>query len=92
MSTSSPKSGRHSADVRMELRLNGQVLPMAQLGPTFFILAKPIDHPPAEAEIFMSIDGHERQWPVYLPNGIAAEKKETPIAAHSSAAKMSTAD
>ena len=74
------RSGAYSADVRMELRLNGRVLPIAQLGPDFLILATPIDHPPAHAEIAMSIDGHERCWPVRLVDGIGALRRETGIA------------
>jgi hypothetical protein len=32
------KSQGHSAQVRMELRLNGRVLPIAQMGPDFLII------------------------------------------------------
>ena len=62
---------RHSADVRMHLRLNGRDLPIAQLGPDFLILRQAVAHPPANAEIFMSIDGNERHWPVHLRDGLS---------------------
>jgi hypothetical protein len=79
MSTASPNSPGHSADVRMELRLDGHVLPIAQLGPDFLILTHPLDHPPAEAEIALSIDGHESRWPVRLHEGISATQRRTRI-------------
>ena len=47
----------HSADVRMHLLVNGLVLPIAQLGPNFLILEKPVTHPPANADILVTIDG-----------------------------------
>jgi hypothetical protein len=79
MSTASPHSSSHSAIVRMELRLNGHVLPIAQLGPDFLILQHPVDHPAAEGEIFLSIDGRERRWVVRLQDGISAAGERVPI-------------
>jgi hypothetical protein len=64
----------------MHLRLNGHVLPIAQLGPDFLILKTPIDHPPADAEIDMSIDGDRRCWPVHLIDGLAVGTRESRIA------------
>jgi hypothetical protein len=72
-------SGSYSADIHMELRLNGDVLPIAQLGPDFLILKTPVDHPPAEAEIRMSIDGHEQRWLVRLLEGLSAVVRRTRI-------------
>jgi hypothetical protein len=63
----------------MELRLNGHVLAIAQLGPDFLVLRTATDHPPADAEIALSIDGHERRWPVRLPEGISAMERRTAI-------------
>jgi hypothetical protein len=63
----------------MDLRLNGHVLRIAQLGPDFLILTDPIDHPPVDAEIAMSIDGHESRWPVRLDNGLSAAERRTRI-------------
>ncbi len=64
----------------MELRLDGQVLPIAQLGPDFLILTEPFDHPPADAEIVLGIDGQESRWPIRLAEGISAGRRKTPIA------------
>ena len=66
-----------SADVRMQLNVNGCVLPIAQLGPDFIILREPAAHPPSEAEVFMSIDGKESRWNVYLPHGIDGQSRTT---------------
>jgi hypothetical protein len=63
----------------MELRINGSVLPIGQLGPDFIILDEPIAHPPSEAEIAVSIDGRERRWKVQLPEGIRLDKSTTSI-------------
>lgn len=69
----------HSADVRIHLFLNGQILPIEQLGPNFFVLRTPIDHAAADATIAMTIDGDERRWPVRLVNGIQAGQRKTTI-------------
>ena len=79
MNTHSQPLG-YSADVRMQLCVNGYVLSIGQLGPDFIILENPTDHPPAEAEIAVWIDGRERRWNVQLPEGIHSEKPETKTA------------
>jgi hypothetical protein len=79
MSTASQKSNGHSAEVRMELRVNGLVLPIAQLGRNFLVLENPIEHPPVDAEIGMWIDGREDLWPVRLANGIQAGQRKISI-------------
>jgi hypothetical protein len=69
----------HSADVRMHLTVNGYVVPIAQLGSDFMILRTPVEHAPADAEIFLSIDGDERRWMVHLDNGIHPDRLRTAI-------------
>jgi len=69
----------HSADIRIQLYVNGHILPIAQLGPDFLVLRKPIDLSPCEAEIAMSVDGRERRWRVRLPAGIRADQRKTGI-------------
>ncbi len=73
-------NARYSADVRMWLSVKGRVLPIGQLGPDFLILDESVDHPPTEGEITLSIDGRERRWLVYLPDGLVAGRLETRIA------------
>ena len=63
----------------MQLRVNGLIFPIGQLGPDFVVLDNPSDHPPATGEITLTIDGRVRRWQVHLPEGIAAGAPETRI-------------
>ena len=69
----------HSADVRVHLHVNGYILSVAQLGPSFLVLRNPMDHPPCEAEITLSIDGSEERWAVHLTDGIQVGRRKTAI-------------
>lgn len=54
-----------SSRVEIHLLVNGSSLPIAQIGgPDFLLLDKPVDHPPVEATIVLSVDGSERRWSV----------------------------
>lgn len=64
----------------MELNVDGIFFDVGQLGPGFVILGNASDHPPAEGEIMVSIDGHVRRWRVQLPDGVSANKVRTRIA------------
>ena len=77
MDNRKPTSGGHSADVRMSLAVNGHVFSVAELGPNFVVLRNPVAHPPAEAELTLSIDGYERRWRVELVDGILAGGGDT---------------
>ena len=79
MLTSYQRAG-HSADVKMHLVLDGKPLPIAQLGSDFLILREPINHPPANAVLFFSIDGNERVREVRLPDGISVGVEKVLIA------------
>src|SRR5438132_2501540 len=79
MDATNQRSNGYSADVRMQLSINGQVLSIAQLGPDFIILRDRMDHPPALGEIAVWIDGHERRWNVHLPDGLQANQNKTRI-------------
>jgi hypothetical protein len=72
MALPSQVHGSYSADVQMELTVNGRVFDVGQLGPSFVILRDPIDHPPADGEMMLAIDGRVKRWPVRLPNGVTA--------------------
>jgi hypothetical protein len=63
----------------MHLCVNGQVFSIGQLGPNFMILEDVPDLPPGEADIIMSIDGHEKRWTVFLPDGVVASEPRTRI-------------
>ncbi|MHB1426147.1 MAG: hypothetical protein ACYC3I_23535 [Gemmataceae bacterium] len=79
MNSPETKFDAHSADVRIYLHVNGSVLPVAQLGPSFLVLRRSSDHPPCEAEISLSIDGDEKRWTVHLTNGIQVGRRKTAI-------------
>ncbi len=70
----------HSADVRIQLNVNGCVFSVAQLGPDILTVRDAADHPTADAEIVMSIDGKVRRWNVRLPDGISPDRPNTKIA------------
>jgi hypothetical protein len=70
METGNATCRSHSADVRIALAVNGYVFSVAKLGPDFVVLRNPLPHPPAEAELSLSIDGHEERWRVDLIDGI----------------------
>jgi hypothetical protein len=69
----------HSANVVMALLLNGQSLPIAQMGPDFLLLDSPIEHPPAIADVVLSVDGEEERWTVRLPEGIQAARRRVAV-------------
>lgn len=75
-----PELRGHSADVRMELRVNGCVLPIGQLGPEFIIMRDAPAHAPTEGEIHMWIDDEYSHWRVRLPDGIDPKQELTKIA------------
>ena len=63
----------------MALRVNGFSLPIRELGPDFLVLAELIDHPPTEAELYLSIDGHERLRTIWLSQGLKADECQIDI-------------
>ena len=73
------KSTGHSADVRIQLAVNGSSFAVAQLGPGFVVLRDQFDSPPSIAKITMSIDGELSSWPVELIDGIVAANQITRI-------------
>jgi hypothetical protein len=79
MKTTKLHSTGHSADVRMQLFVDGHVLSIGQLGLGFMILENPTDHGPMEAEVAMSVDGRESRWTVHLPDGISSTEPHTRI-------------
>ena len=66
--------GEHSAQVNMNVLVNGLILPESQMVPDFVLLNAPVNHAPAAATVMMQVDENERRWSVHLPKGISAEK------------------
>jgi hypothetical protein len=56
-------------------------MPVAQLGPGMLFLDSPCNCPPAEGSIVFRVDGSERSWGVYLPNGASSDSKKVAIEA-----------
>jgi hypothetical protein len=65
----------YSSNVRLELRINGRTLQVAQVAPDWCILMDAADHPPCEAELVMYVDDARRTWNVKLPGGISKSSK-----------------
>lgn len=80
METTHQKPISHSATVQIQLAVNGIILPVSQLGPSFLILKDAIDYPPIDAESTILIDGNDEGWRVHLPEGISSAKRKTAIA------------
>ena len=51
----------HSADVTLGLLIEGEWLPVGQLGPDFLLLDVVADHPPCNAVVKLRVDNVERQ-------------------------------
>jgi len=77
----SSSRGGYSADVRIDLILNGHSIPVAQLGPGFLLLDAPDDHAPGLASIVLRVDQSEERWNVHLPDGISADSQRVSIVA-----------
>ena len=72
------KSG-HSALVTLELRLGERRIPLTQLAHNFAIATEPVEFPPGEGEIVMSIDGAFEHIPVFLPEGCSRSDRRFSI-------------
>jgi hypothetical protein len=71
--------GGHSAQVKMQLVVNGLSIPIAQMGADFLLVDSPVDHPPGIARVILQVDASEREWSVRLPNGISARSRHVAI-------------
>ena len=81
MSTVNQEKLAHSADVQMHLSVNGHRLSIGHLGPDYVVLDTPIDHPPSDAEISLSVDGKASRWEVKLVDGLSVERARAQISA-----------
>lgn len=69
----------HSAEIKMHLTIAGKRLSVRQMGPDFLIMDPSEDYPPTIAQLYLSVDGHEREWPVFLPDGITGISRRVTI-------------
>ena len=72
-------NGGHSAQVKIQLLIDGGSVAVAQLGPDFLLLDKPFEHPPGNACLVLQVDQSERRWDIRLPNGISANANRVNI-------------
>lgn len=79
MLVSAAHTGR-STHVEMQLLLNGESLPVRQVGPDFLLLTTSLDHPPADGTLIVRVDDNEHRWPVRLPAGSSAADRRVAIA------------
>jgi hypothetical protein len=61
-----------SARVEITLRVNGEILSVAQAGPEFLIVNQPRDVPPCSGDVVVTIDGRPHQQRVALPQGMSS--------------------
>ncbi len=69
----------HSATVEIQLKVNGQMLSLAEVGPKFCVLAEPTDLPTGNAEIVVTIDGHVQRRAVELLPHASGEDCRIPL-------------
>lgn len=70
----------HSALVRMTLKVGGQSVGVAQMGPDFLVLKEAVESDATLGVVTLSVDGVTEDIPVLLPNGISQESKRVEIA------------
>jgi hypothetical protein len=76
-----PSNGGHSAQVKIQLLLDGGSVPVARMGHDFLFVDAPFDHLPSEASLILQVDHSERRWNVCLPDGMSAGSNRVRIAA-----------
>jgi len=72
-------NGGHSAQVKIQLLIDGGSIPVAQLGPDFLLLSNPIDHPPVTGVLVLQVDQSERRWNVRLPDGMVSSSNRVAV-------------
>ena len=71
--------GAYSAQVEMQLIVNGEFVSITHMGPDFLIVEPPGEHPPGQATIVLQVGRSERRWIVRLPDGFHPGQKRVPI-------------
>jgi hypothetical protein len=62
-------SEAHSADVQIDLFIEGQRFSVGQIGRDLLIFDDPLVLPSSRGELVLTIDGRQRRWLVSLRNG-----------------------
>ena len=74
-------TGGHSAQVKMSLLLDGNSIPVVQMGPDFVLIETTVEHSPCIASLVFQVDQNESRWNVYLPKGLSPNTKKVAISA-----------
>jgi hypothetical protein len=82
---SNPAGYGYSACVELQLIVGERIYDLHAIGPGRICLRDPAELAPCEALVVMQVDGHEDRWPVYLPDGLSANKREARTVPHSAA-------
>lgn len=59
-----------SAEVRLELLIDGRTISLAKTGPGYAVLSKREEIPAGDAVLLMHIDGREHRWEIVLDNAV----------------------
>ena len=65
----------YSAQVEIELFVDGQRFPVAQCGRGMLIFDKPVVLPGTQGELVLTIDGHAHRWKITLPQSSVPSRK-----------------
>ena len=68
-----PAAG-YSADVQIELFVNGQRFSVGQIGRGMLIFDEPVALPDTQGQLVLTIDGHPRKWAVTFPLAAAPSR------------------
>lgn len=74
-----PAKSGHSAVVEMTLEYANTIVEIWQAGPDEIIAKLPVELPPCEATLVVSVDGNVRRNRVRLPHGMSPTDEFTPI-------------
>ena len=69
----------YSAEVQLDLVIEGRSIPLAQISRDWIVLREPMDLEPGFGEVVATIDGNERRWPVSLTEGSCATAAKVAI-------------
>ena len=67
--------GTFSADVKLNLYVDGEVVAIGQLGPDFGIFRDPRTFAASEGELETVIDGNSSRWKIRFTSPITSESK-----------------
>lgn len=60
-----------SAEIRLDLLVNGQTIPLAKVGPNYAVLRDRQEIAAGQsAVLIMSVDGREHRWEIVLEHGV----------------------